>query len=80
MLRVSLCWLWQAPLTDVTWTLNVFPQVTLLMEHAVFVVLHDLLVPPSAAITETKKWSASLMASQEIVVSFDGQLTSALTF
>lgn len=50
------------------------------MEHAVFVVLHDSLIPPLSAITETKKWSASLMASQEIVMSFDEQLISALTF
>lgn len=50
------------------------------MEHAVFVVLHDSLVPPLSAVTDTKKWSASLMASQEIVMSFDEQLTSVLTF
>lgn len=57
-----------------------FPQVTLLIEQDVFVVLHDLVVPPWSPVTETKKWSASLMASQEIVMSFDEQLTSALTF
>lgn len=77
---VGLCRLRQVPLTEVTWTLNVSPQVTLLMEQAVFVVLHDLLVPPLPAITETKKWSESLMASQEIIMSLDEQLTSALTF
>lgn len=77
---VGLCRLRQVPLTEVTWTLNVSPQVTLLMEQAVFVELHDLLVPPLSAITETKKWSESLMASQEIIMSLDEQLTSALTF
>lgn len=77
---VGLCRLRQVPLTEVTWTLNVSPQVTLLMEQAVFVELHDLLVPLLSAITETKKWSESLMASQEIIMSLDEQLTSALTF
>lgn len=50
------------------------------MGHTVFVVLHGSLVSPSSAITETRKWSASLTASQEMVMSFDEQLTSALTF
>lgn len=59
---------------------NVFPQLTLLMEHAVSVVLHDSLIPPFSAITDTRKWSASLMASQEIIRSFEEQLSWALTF
>ena len=57
-----------------------FPQVTLLMVHAVFVVLHDSMAPPLFEITDTKKWSASLTAAQETVTSFDEQLTSPLTF
>lgn len=80
MLMAWLRWLWQLPLTEVTWTLNVFPQVTLLMEHAVFVVLHDLLAPPLSGITETRKWSASSAAFQEMLMSVDGQLTLTLTF
>lgn len=50
-----LCWLWQLPLTEVTRTLNVFPQVTLRTEHAAFVVLHDSPAPPSSGVTETRK-------------------------
>lgn len=58
---------------------NVFPQATLLMVHAVSLVLHDSMIPPFSAITDTRKWSASLMASQEIVRSFEEQLKWVLT-
>lgn len=50
------------------------------MEQAVLVALQDSLLPPSADVTDTIKWSASLLASHETVMSFDQQLTSELTF
>lgn len=73
-------WLRQLPLTEATCTLNAVPQVTLLMEHAVSVVLHDLLAPPLAGITETRKRSASPVAFQAMLMSFERQLTLTLTF
>lgn len=80
MLWICVCRLRQAPLTEVTRTVNIFPQVTLLMEHAVVVVLHEFMIPPLSAVTETRKWSASPLAFQETAMSLDEQLTSAFTF
>lgn len=80
MLWPWLGWLRQAPLTEVTSTVYVFPQVTFLMEHAAFVVLHDPLLPPLSATADTVKLSPPSTASQETVMLFDKQLTSALTF
>ncbi|TNN67822.1 hypothetical protein EYF80_021976 [Liparis tanakae] len=70
----------RAPLTEATWTLKVLPQVRLLTEQAVLVVLQDSPPPPSADVTDTTKCSASLSASHDTVTSFDPQLTSELTF
>lgn len=78
MLRVWLCLFQQTPLTEVTWTTYVLPHVKLLVEQMVFVVLHTSVLPPFAAVRETKKWSASLTVSQVTVRSLDKQLSSVL--
>lgn len=56
------------------------PQVIVLIVHNAAVELHDWVMGPLSALTETKTWSAPLKASQEIIMSFDEQLTAALTF
>lgn len=60
--------------------MKAFPQVTLLTEHDVLVVLHQVLNPPFTAVTEPRKPSASPGAFQEIIMWFDEQPTWTLTF
>lgn len=59
--------------------LSTSPHVKLLIVHKA-VELHDWVMGPLSALTETNTLSLPLKASQEIIMSFDEQLKAALIF